>query len=98
MRLRYASTEVAAIAFARLFETLAAKAATAMLAASRLRSAVKSTPGKVSSKSLMSNRMFCSGGGEGPEVHQMAIAAGLDRDSGGGLVAEILGHHNGSAA
>jgi hypothetical protein len=48
------------------FERLAANAATATLAPRRLRSAVKSTPG-LSSKSSMSNRMFCSGVANAPK-------------------------------
>jgi hypothetical protein len=55
------ATVVAAAARARLLENFASNATTATLAASLLRSIVKSTPGKVSSKLLISNRMSSSG-------------------------------------
>src|SRR5262249_35490754 len=38
------------------------------------------------------------GGGESSEVHQMAVAAGLDENAGARLVFEVLGHHRGGAA
>ena len=83
MRVRYSAMVAAAVARARLFENPAASAATATLAASLLRSTVKSTPGSVSSKSLMSKRMFSFRSGEGSEIHQMAVAAGLDGGNSG---------------
>jgi hypothetical protein len=54
MRRRYAATVVAAAARARFVENPEPSAATATLDASRFRSTVKSTPGNVSSKSLIS--------------------------------------------
>ena len=57
----------AAVARARLLENFAANAATATLAVNLLRSTVKSTPGSVSSKSLMSKRMFSSGVAKAPK-------------------------------
>jgi hypothetical protein len=67
IRVRYAATVVAATARARLVEKAAARAATATLAANLLRSAVKSTPGSVSSKSFISNRMLSSGVANAPK-------------------------------
>ena len=37
-------------------------------------------------------------GGECPEIHQMAVAAGLDRNPGARLMPEILRHHRSGAA
>jgi len=37
-------------------------------------------------------------GGKGSEVHQMAVAAGLDGDSRDRLVPQVLRHHRGRAA
>jgi hypothetical protein len=67
MRVRYASTDATAAARARLFEKPAARVATATLAANRLRSTVKSMPGRVSSKSFMSKRMLSSGVANAPK-------------------------------
>ena len=77
MRVRYASTVAAQVPAPALFEKFATRPATATLAASRFRSAVKSIPGSVSSKSLMSKRYVFLRGGEGAEVHQVAVAATL---------------------
>jgi len=80
-----------------LFENLASNAATATLAANLLRSTVKSTPGSVSSKSLMSKRIISSGVANAPKFIRWqspqawtAIPAAF--------VLQVLRHHCGSAA
>jgi hypothetical protein len=89
---------VAAAVRARFFEKPAASAATATLAANRLRSTVKSTLGSVSSKSFISKRILSSWGGEGAKVHQMAVAAGLNDNPWSWLMSQVLPHHSCSTA
>ena len=98
MRVRYASTVAAAIARARFLESFAASAATATLATSRLRSTVKSTPGSVSSKSLMSNTMFSSGVAKAPKFIRWQSPQACTEMPARRLMPEVLGHHRGSAA
>ena len=73
---------IAAIARARFFERLAASAATATLAAEPLEihGEIHAGQGLVEIVDVEQDVPFR--GGECPEIHQMAVAASLDRNSG----------------